>query len=210
MSDWHPSIVGLLSGAMTKQIEGPERYLYDYWRRLLKNNKAIRGHVRRQNSANDLQSRFTRSSLPRCQAFAKTRYSRSVLINRLFMFNAAWYSDPQKFSKLSDGEHDCDRNRWVGRRENFEQGNAFASRRLWNQSKKTSRETAESGSCIGPAFCRPSRRPISRTRNPGFTREHENIASRYSICNTYPIDECIVLYSRASKVPRVPRGYRPS
>lgn len=124
----------------------------------------------------DLRSRFARPSSPRCQAFTKTRYSRSVLINRLFMFNAAWYSDPRKFSKLSDEERDCDRNQWVGRRENFEQGNAFASRRrLWNQSKKTSRETAESSSCIGPVFCSLSRRPISRTQDPGFTREHENI-----------------------------------
>jgi len=29
-----------------------------------------------------------------------TRYSRSVLINRLFMFNAAWYSDPKVFEAL--------------------------------------------------------------------------------------------------------------
>lgn len=32
----------------------------------------------------------------------------------------------------------------------------------------------------------------------------------HSICDTRPINEYIVSYSRAWKVPRVPRGYRPS
>lgn len=41
-----------------------------------------------------------------------TRHSRFVLIDRLFMFNAAWHSGRRrKFSKLSD------RNRWTRARE---------------------------------------------------------------------------------------------
>lgn len=67
-----------------------------------------------------------------------TRYSRSVLINRLFMFNAApAFSAPSKvFEALRRKARDCeppgtrgDENGNGETRELREQGNAFASRR---------------------------------------------------------------------------------
>lgn len=65
----------------------------------------------------------------------QTRYSRSVLINRLFMFNTAWYFSIRKFSKLSDRKRRDGES--VGEeRGNFEQGNAFASRRRLKPVKK--------------------------------------------------------------------------
>jgi len=68
-----------------------------------------------------------RSSLCRAVNPSATRYSRSVLINRLFMFNAAWYSDPKVFEALRRKAR-LRRESAGGEHGNFEQGNAFASR----------------------------------------------------------------------------------
>lgn len=143
--------------------------------------------------------------LPRRQAFTETRYSRSVLINRLFMFNAVWYSDTRKFSKLSDGERDCDRNRWVGA-ETSNKGMLLHRGDVCETSqKKKSRETAESSSRIGPAFCHLPRR---RSLGHGIPSHVCTKTSRVDLRRSS--DRLVVSYSRASKVLRVPRGYRPS
>lgn len=104
-----PIVEELLSRAMTEQIGNPKRVHIVYGTCDTLEASINYQQITRRIEITKLRERSSDLVLPgpSCRAVKpspKTRYSRSVLINRLFMFNAAWYSDTRKFSKLSDGE----------------------------------------------------------------------------------------------------------
>lgn len=107
-----------------------------------------------------------------------TRYSRSVLINRLFMFNAAWYSDPKVFEALRRKARLRLGNRWVGTWQ-LRTRECFCIEAMPETSRKKSRETAESNPRVGPVFYHlPIRR--SQSRNLSYT---ETFDDRFAIFN---------------------------